>query len=493
MKYEPRKLMMLAIDAMRKSVSEPRPDGKSPPLVGAAIYKKNGAVAFAHRSELRDGDHAEFTLLERKHRSEKLDGAILFATLEPCAPGARHAPKLACAERIVLARIKEVWVGIEDPDPTVDRKGIKILQDQGVTVNMISRDLQEIIRQDNKEFIKGALKRAAVAKSAPREMKLSPYEATFGHSEIGDLSIPALQQYQSLAGIAGRVGSPEFNRHLARAGLLEKKGDTFLPTGFAILLFGKRPRDAMPQAGLLGTIHYPNGRAETRNFDGPMVLIPGQVEQWLHDKLPNTIDRSHMRRQSVAELPFELVREAVVNALVHRDYAIKGAKCQLIVTTDTVTIKSPGGPLPPITLTQLQSFDAPMLSRNPELHYIFAQMELAEERGLGLKSLRTLSEQHGLPRPLFKMQEPYLALTLFRTLESTTHSLPAPLRERLNEDETRVWQFASTKESLSSPMVTNQFGFEERKAQRILRKLEDNQLLRRHGKGRATRYEVIRR
>ena len=53
---------------------------------------------------------------------------------------------MSCAERIVLARIKEVWVGIEDPDPTVDRKGIKYLQDCGVTVHMFDRDLQETIR-----------------------------------------------------------------------------------------------------------------------------------------------------------------------------------------------------------------------------------------------------------------------------------------------------------------------------------------------------------
>ena len=45
----------------------------------------------------------------------KLDGSILFATLEPCAPDSRHAPKMSCTERIVLSRIKEVWVGIEDP------------------------------------------------------------------------------------------------------------------------------------------------------------------------------------------------------------------------------------------------------------------------------------------------------------------------------------------------------------------------------------------
>ncbi|NQT20115.1 MAG: hypothetical protein HQ592_10455, partial [Planctomycetes bacterium] len=131
--FNPRKLMEQAIEVMRQSVPEPRADGKASPKVGAVLYKSDGTVETACRGELRHGDHAEFTLLERKNRGNKLDGGILFATLEPCAKGSRKHPKLSCAERIFLARIKEVWVGIQDPDPTVARKGIGYLIRQGVT------------------------------------------------------------------------------------------------------------------------------------------------------------------------------------------------------------------------------------------------------------------------------------------------------------------------------------------------------------------------
>ncbi|MCU0690029.1 MAG: hypothetical protein MUF54_01375 [Polyangiaceae bacterium] len=140
--FDARKLMELAVDVMVKSKQEPRSDGKASPLVGAVLWN-DGATDTASRSELRDGDHAEFTLLERKHRSTKLDDAVIFSTLEPCAPGSRKHPKLSCAERI-----KEIWIGIEDPDPTVDRKGIKYLQDHGVKVHLFDRDLQERIRAE---------------------------------------------------------------------------------------------------------------------------------------------------------------------------------------------------------------------------------------------------------------------------------------------------------------------------------------------------------
>jgi ATP-dependent DNA helicase RecG len=154
---DPKTYMKMAIDAMNNSVQEQRPNGEVSPKVGAILVKPNGDVDSASRGELRHGDHAEFTLLERKNRSNRLDGSTLFATLEPCAPGARKHPKLGCAERIVNARIKKVWIGVEDPDPRIDRKGIKYLEDNGIEVEMFHPEFQEIIRHENKEFLKQAM------------------------------------------------------------------------------------------------------------------------------------------------------------------------------------------------------------------------------------------------------------------------------------------------------------------------------------------------
>jgi ATP-dependent DNA helicase RecG len=172
-KFNPRNLMERAIEIMRQSIPEPRTDGKVDPKVGAVLYKPDRTIETAYRGELRHGDHAEFTLLERKNRGNKLDGSILFATLEPCAKGARKSPKMSCAERIFLARIKEVWVGIQDPDPTVARKGIGYLIRQGVTVHMFDRDLQEVIEKENKEFLEQATERAAEIEEEPGKVALS--------------------------------------------------------------------------------------------------------------------------------------------------------------------------------------------------------------------------------------------------------------------------------------------------------------------------------
>ena len=264
-----------------------------------------------------------------------------------------------------------------------------------------------------------------------------------------------------------------------------------VPTGFGFLLFGKEPRTAMRQAGLLGLIHYPSGKPERREFDEPAVMIPDLVEQWLKDKLPNVFDRDQVHRQERAALPFEMVREAVANALIHRDYSIDGAKCQIVVTADTVTVKSPGEPPPPITLKQLQDFSAPMLSRNPELHFVFARMGMADEQGLGLASLRDRAKELALPLPRYTWEDPYVVLTLYRSAEGVTKALGEDVLKSLSKSERKGWQWLAAQGEAKSSEYANAMGIETRTARRHLGHFEALGFVRKSGSGPTQRYVVV--
>ena len=490
-KRTPRELMEMAIEVMRQSVLEPRTDGKVSPKVGVVLVKLDGTVETACRGELRHGDHAEFTLLERKNRGNKLDGATLYTTLEPCAPGTRRDPKVDCAERIHLARIKEVWIGIQAPDPKVARKGIVHLERSGIKVHMFDRELQEIIEKENKEFLKQAQERVAAAKKKPAKIILSQLENKLPAAVLTDFSGEALALYRERAGIADAVGSDEFNRRLLQQGLLKEEREKLIPTGFGILLFGKEPRRAMRQAGLLASIHYPSGEQGRKEFDEPAVMIPDLLEKWLKDKLPNVFDRSRMRREERPALPFEMVREAVVNALIHRDYGIKGGKCQIVVTEDTIMVKSPGEPPPPITLEQLQSFTAPMLSRNPELHFVFARMGMAEEQGWGIGSLRDCAKEHGLPLPRYTWDAPYIVLKLYRSAEAAAKTLDQDVLKSLSKSEQKGWQWIATRETITSNTYAEAMGIPNRTALNHLKRFTELGLLRRSGTGPAMQYKVL--
>ena len=483
LKLDPRKMMEKAIEVMRASVAEKRTDGKPNPLVGAVLVRPNGAIETAARGELREGNHAEFTLLERKCVGEKLDGSVLFATLEPCLN--RNHPKRGCARHIVSARIKEVWVGIEDDNPTVAGKGIEHLRLHGVTVHMFDRDLQDVILAENKTFFEWARKQTE--KPKPEPIKLSKYEDPIAAVALGDLSEKALERYRAKAGIEPVVASAEFVRLLRQQGLLTGEGDASKPTGFGFLLFGKEPRNAVPQAGVLARAELADGKISRAELGQAMVLIPGQLEEWLNKTLPSTLDRSRMERREQVDLPFEMVREAVVNALIHRDYDIAGQKCQLVVNADTITIKSPGGPIAPITLEQMQSFTAPMKSRNPVLHYVFARMGMAEEQGFGLTSLKKQAEKLGLPLPSYSMEGDSLVLTIYRSKSAATATLGAIL-EDLTDEEQEGWRFVASRTDTTQSDYARNLRVSARTAQRHLSHFVQLGLLRRVGRGPATEY-----
>ncbi len=139
----------MAIEAMKQSRHEARGDHPSP-LVGAVLVFPDGEFEVAHRGELREGDHAEYTLLDKKNRHRPVDGCWLFATLEPCSPGSRHAPKIPCSERIVNARIAKVWFGEEDLALKDDFGGVSFLEKNKIEVEQFDSDLVREIKKIKK-------------------------------------------------------------------------------------------------------------------------------------------------------------------------------------------------------------------------------------------------------------------------------------------------------------------------------------------------------
>ena len=120
------------------------------PLVGAVVVKDGRVIGegFHHAAGL---PHAEREALAAC--VEDPEGATLYVSLEPCAHEGRTPP---CTEAIVEARIRRVVVGSDDPTDKASGRGLGVLRDEGVEVDVVNGEVAEAARLLNQPFRKHA-------------------------------------------------------------------------------------------------------------------------------------------------------------------------------------------------------------------------------------------------------------------------------------------------------------------------------------------------
>ena len=123
------------------------------PLVGAVIVKDGKIVGEGYHKKTGT-PHAEINALsDALHLAM---GATMYVTLEPCSHYGKTPP---CANALVRAGIKEVFIAMEDPNPLVNGKGIQILKDAGIIVHTGLLRAEAILQ--NRVFLTNQLKKRA--------------------------------------------------------------------------------------------------------------------------------------------------------------------------------------------------------------------------------------------------------------------------------------------------------------------------------------------
>ncbi len=121
------------------------------PMVGAVLVKDGKAVGEGYHAKAGE-PHAEILALQQAREEAK--GAILYLNLEPCAHYGKTPP---CAPHVIQAEVKRVVIGMEDPNPLVKGKGIHLLREAGINVDVgvLEKECQKL----NEAFCKYILRR----------------------------------------------------------------------------------------------------------------------------------------------------------------------------------------------------------------------------------------------------------------------------------------------------------------------------------------------
>lgn len=250
---------------------------------------------------------------------------------------------------------------------------------------------------------------------AARSQPLHDMEAVAGTS-TDDLDWTSLRRtLQRVQAGSPKLRAVDETTALFRLGILaEARPDSPL-TLAGLMTFGDYPQQKFPQLMVSVVVHPPEHTTDTRFLDNVTVRgsIPDMVSETLSALRRNLAARAVMGglgRTDRLDFPLESVREALVNALLHRDYSslTRGTQIQVELHPDKLTIQSPGGLFGGLVTDDLGEAGRPSASRNGLLASLLSDTYLptsdtlvAENRSSGIPTMIRLARDHGLPRPGF--------------------------------------------------------------------------------------------
>jgi len=266
-------------------------------------------------------------------------------------------------------------------------------------------------------------------------------------SDFDDLILGEYLEKRELRGVS-RTGPLE--ELLFEIGALDPEGQ---PTVAGILLFGKNPQAFLPQSGMV-FVKFPStapraedgaaGYGRRDEFNGPMVRVIERAWNVLWEEMRVGAVVKDLQREELTEYPLFAVREAIVNAVCHRDYRIKGRRIEVRMYSDRLEVISPGSLPGYITLDNIVEEH---FSRSPRLVSGLFQWGYIEELGLGIDRMIEDMVQAGHPPPDFKTTPHSFTVTLSNARERA--AVPRWTRS-MNERQTKAIAYVNEHGSISN-------------------------------------------
>lgn len=317
-------------------------------------------------------------------------------------------------------------------------------------------------------------------------------------AHIDDIDPVALKAYRD-ARRESHAGAVELgwtdDELLYAVGAIRKVDDKLRVTATGILMFGKStalrrlfPTHRVDYIRVQGRewVKDPENRFESIDMRGPIVTLVGRVIAAISDDLPKAfrIDDSGMgQRQDIPIIPLQVIREAVVNAVMHRSYQVH-QPIQIVRYANRLVIKNPG-----YSLKSQERFDEPgSQNRNPLLAEILHDTRFAENKGSGIRAMKQLLVNSGLSLPTFdsdRDNDAFTAIFLFHHFlnEDDWKWLKHFKKFDLNEDQMRALVYVREVQAIDNFTYRSFTQTDTLGASNSLRKLKGMDLLTAKGSG----------
>ena len=182
--------------------------------------------------------------------------------------------------------------------------------------------------------------------------------------------------------------------------LLTHHQGKLVPSKGAVLLFGKQRTfyfsDAWIQCGrFFGTEKI--DIFDHIDIDLPLPQAVDEVMLFLKKHAFRGADLSEVRRKDVWSIPLGILREVIINAIVHSDYSQRGAPIRVVFLDDRIEVESMGILLPGLTIEEMKQGTSRI--RNHVIARVFREINLIEQWGTGVRRIFNEAKELGLPEP----------------------------------------------------------------------------------------------
>jgi ATP-dependent DNA helicase RecG len=248
-------------------------------------------------------------------------------------------------------------------------------------------------------------------------IRTGPFDASFcRNAEIDDLDEEKIKSFLSLARRARGFPLPEDAtpmQVLTHLNLLDKGR----PSNASILLFGKQPQRFLISSEVKCAHFHGTEVAKPipsyQVYKGTVFELVDRAVDFVMSKIDLAVGTRALSIQAPVayEIPLEVVREAIVNAVAHRDYTSNGS-VQVMLFSDRLEVWNPGTLSPPLTIEKLRQPHA-SLPRNPLLAETLYLTKYIERMGTGTGDMIKRCRKAGLREPIFSIPGGFVA-TVYR-------------------------------------------------------------------------------
>ena len=259
----------------------------------------------------------------------------------------------------------------------------------------------------------------------------------------------------------------------------------------AVLFFGRQPEDFLDNA-FVRCVAFDgvNKRyiVDDKKMYGNLYLQYVQALRWLKQNLRVRYQiegRGGGPRKELWEIPEDVLKEALINAIVHRDYYDKGARTMVELFNDRVVITNPGGlisSIPP------EKFGTMSRTRNPLIFGLFERIRLVEYVGSGVMRMRESMKEEKLPAPDFDLKGMF-CITLTRPLLTEYDEIDGKYEE-LSENHKIVLNMIDENKRVTSREIGEKLSITDRQVRSLMQQLREMGFIDRMGSNRAGYWEL---